>query len=45
MSRPWIARGRLQEIGSTAARDVRQWVSSDPVEDSVRELTSLLDSA
>jgi glycosyltransferase involved in cell wall biosynthesis len=45
MSRAWVARGHLQEMGNTAARDVRQWVSPDPVEDFVRELTSLLDSA
>lgn len=43
MNRAWDARACLQEMGSAAARDVRQWVSSDPVEDFVCELTSLLE--
>ncbi len=41
MNRAWDNRGRLQEIGRTAARDVRQFVSSDPGEDFARELSAL----
>ena len=45
MNRAWDARRRLQDIGSAAARDVRQWVSADPAEDFVRELTILVDGS
>jgi glycosyltransferase involved in cell wall biosynthesis len=45
MSRAWDSRDRLQEIGERAANDVRQWVSADPVEDFVRELVLLADTA
>jgi glycosyltransferase involved in cell wall biosynthesis len=41
MNRAWDARGRLKEMGRVAARDVRAWVSPDPAEDFVRELTAL----
>jgi glycosyltransferase involved in cell wall biosynthesis len=43
MNRAWENRGRLREMGARAARDVRQWVSADPVEDFVRELTAIVD--
>jgi glycosyltransferase involved in cell wall biosynthesis len=42
MNRAWENRHRLREMGETAARDVRQWVSSDPTGDFVRELDSLV---
>ena len=45
MNRAWDARGRLKEMGCTAARDVRAWVSADPSEDFARELMSLVDGA
>jgi glycosyltransferase involved in cell wall biosynthesis len=45
MNRAWDNRSRLREMGETAARDVRQWVSADPAEDFVRELESLLESS
>ena len=41
MNRAWESRERLREMGCTAASDVRQWVSADPSEDFVRELTAL----
>jgi glycosyltransferase involved in cell wall biosynthesis len=44
MNRAWDIRGRLREIGRTAANDVRQWVSADPAEDFVRELESRVGS-
>jgi glycosyltransferase involved in cell wall biosynthesis len=44
MNRLWDARCELKQMGSSAAEDVRRWVSSDPVGDFVRELTTLLDS-
>ena len=44
MKRLWEARWGLKQMGETAAEDVRRWVSSDPVEDLVRELTTLLGS-
>jgi len=44
MNRAWENRHKLREIGETAARDVRKWVSSDPVDDFVRELDALVDS-
>jgi glycosyltransferase involved in cell wall biosynthesis len=43
MSRAWENRHRLQEIGLTAASDVRQWVSCDPGEDLARALAALVD--
>jgi glycosyltransferase involved in cell wall biosynthesis len=43
MNRAWESRGRLREMGCTAASDVRQWVSADPSEDFVRELTALVE--
>ncbi|MGH9718179.1 MAG: glycosyltransferase [Candidatus Acidiferrales bacterium] len=45
MNRAWENRHRLQEMGEVAARDVRQWVSSDPTGDFVRELESLIDGS
>lgn len=42
MNRAWENRSRLKEMGETAASDVRKWVSADPVEDFVRELTALV---
>lgn len=43
MNRAWENRHRLREMGEQAAIDVRRWVSADPVEDLVRELTALAD--
>jgi hypothetical protein len=43
MNRAWHSRGRLQEMGCTAATDVRQWVSADPGEDFARELATVAD--
>lgn len=45
MNRAWENRHRLKEMGETAARDVRQLVSADPVGDFVRELDALVNSA
>ena len=45
MCRAWDNRGQLKEMGSTAASDVRQWVSADPAEDFVRELVALVEGA
>jgi len=42
MNRAWDNRGRLQEMGEQAARDAREFVSRDPVEDFVKELESLV---
>jgi glycosyltransferase involved in cell wall biosynthesis len=44
MNRAWEDRHRLKEMGETAGRDVRQWVSPDPTGDFVRELDALADS-
>jgi len=44
MNRAWENRHRLKEMGEQAAADVHQWVSADPVEDFVRELTALVES-
>lgn len=44
MSRAWENRGRLEEMGRAAAKDVRLWVSADPVGDFVRELEALAGS-
>ncbi|MHB8753368.1 MAG: glycosyltransferase family 4 protein [Candidatus Acidiferrales bacterium] len=44
MNRAWENRHRLKEMGETAAADVRNWVSADPTEDFVRELTALVPS-
>jgi glycosyltransferase involved in cell wall biosynthesis len=41
MNCAWECRDRLREMGERAARDVRQWVSSDPAEDFVQELERL----
>jgi glycosyltransferase involved in cell wall biosynthesis len=41
MNRAWDSRRQLINMGNTAATDVRQWVSKDPSEDFVRELTAL----
>jgi len=43
MNRAWENRHRLREMGETAAKDVREWVSPDPVGDFVRELDALVD--
>lgn len=45
MNRAWENRHRLREMGEQAAIDVRQWVSPDPTEDFVRELTVLAGGA
>lgn len=45
MNRAWENRHRLQEMGQTAASDVRKWVSPDPAEDFARELTALAQKA
>jgi glycosyltransferase involved in cell wall biosynthesis len=42
MDRAWDSRRQLMDMGYTAADDVRQWVSKDPSEDFVRELTLLV---
>ncbi|MHB8527712.1 MAG: glycosyltransferase family 4 protein [Candidatus Acidiferrales bacterium] len=44
MNRAWENRHRLKEMGEAAARDVRQWVSPDPTEDFVHELTALAEA-
>jgi glycosyltransferase involved in cell wall biosynthesis len=44
MNRAWDNRSRLTEMGSTAARDARQFVSRDPGGDFARELEVLVDS-
>jgi glycosyltransferase involved in cell wall biosynthesis len=41
MNRAWESRGRLNEMGRVAAKDVRQFVSRDPGEDLARELASV----
>jgi glycosyltransferase involved in cell wall biosynthesis len=43
MNRAWHGRRQLMDMGNTAATDVRQWVSKDPSEDFVRELSALVD--
>jgi glycosyltransferase involved in cell wall biosynthesis len=43
MNRAWDSRRQLMDMGNTAAIDVRQWVSKDPSEDFVRELSALVD--
>jgi glycosyltransferase involved in cell wall biosynthesis len=45
MNRAWENRSRLEEMGETAAADVRKFVSADPAEDFARELESLGDGA
>jgi hypothetical protein len=42
MDRAWDSRRQLMDMGYTAGDDVRQWVSKDPSEDFVRELTILV---
>jgi glycosyltransferase involved in cell wall biosynthesis len=42
MNRAWESRDRLREMGCRAAKDVRQWVSSDPGEDFARALAGLV---
>ena len=44
MNRAWDNRARLTEMGCTAARDARQFVSRDPGGDFARELEVLVDS-
>ena len=41
MTRAWHSRAQLQEMGCTAATDVRQWVSADPGKDFARELAGV----
>jgi len=41
MNRAWQNRNRLKEMGCTAGKDVRQWVSPDPGEDFARELAAI----
>jgi glycosyltransferase involved in cell wall biosynthesis len=43
MTRAWDNRDRLMEMGRVAATDVRKWVSRDPTEEFIRELTALVD--
>ena len=43
MNRAWDARDHLMEMGNVAATDVRRWVSKDPSEDFVHELSALVD--
>lgn len=38
MNRAWVNRSRLREMGCTAAKDVRKWVSADPSGDFALEL-------
>jgi glycosyltransferase involved in cell wall biosynthesis len=42
MNKVWDAKAQLQTIGSSAGRTVRNWVSEDPVEDFVGDLSALL---
>ena len=42
MSHAWENRARLKEIGRTAAKDVRQFVSRNPGDDLARELAALV---
>jgi glycosyltransferase involved in cell wall biosynthesis len=44
MNRAWENRNRLEEMGLSAARDVRQFVSADPVGNFVGELEALIAS-
>lgn len=44
MNRAWENRHRLREMGEQAALDVRKFVSTDPVEDFVHELLTLIKS-
>ncbi len=41
MNRAWESRGRLKEMGCTAAKDARQFVSRDPGEDFAKELATV----
>ena len=43
MNHAWDARHNLMDMGKAAATDVRRWVSKDPSEDFVRELSALVD--
>ena len=43
MNRAWENRGRLEEMGRTAANDVRLWVPADPVRNFVQELEALVE--
>jgi glycosyltransferase involved in cell wall biosynthesis len=43
MNRAWDSRHHLMDIGNAAATDVRQWLSKDPSEDFIQELTALVD--
>jgi glycosyltransferase involved in cell wall biosynthesis len=41
MNRAWGSRGRLKEMGCTAAKDARQFVPRDPGEDFAKELAAV----
>jgi glycosyltransferase involved in cell wall biosynthesis len=41
LNRAWENRDRLKEMGCSAAKDVRRWVSQDPGEDFARELAAV----
>jgi len=43
MNRAWENRSQLQTMGERAASDIRRWVTADPTEDLVSELTTLVD--
>lgn len=43
MNRAWENRSRLEEMGEQAAIDARKFVSCDPAEDFVHELTALVE--
>ena len=45
MNRAWENRSQLQKMGQQAASDIRRWVTADPTEDFVCELTTLVDGA
>jgi glycosyltransferase involved in cell wall biosynthesis len=45
MTRAWDSRDQLMDMGHIAATDVRQWVSRDPTEEFIRNLTALVDSS
>lgn len=42
MNRGWEARDRLKQIGEVAGRDVRAWVSADPIGEIATELATLV---
>ena len=45
MNRAWDSRGRLKEMGCTAAKDARQFVSRYPGDDFARELAAVADDS